>query len=126
MPATALAYLLAGWAIPALLGPGYVAAVLPARVLLLSIPFIAASYPIVSRLQAEGRAGATTVMFIVGAIAGIGGIIVLTPRMGVLGACLAATLREPLILATGIVMLRRSGGREAHPTGADPGAVPDD
>jgi O-antigen/teichoic acid export membrane protein len=89
------------------LGPHYVDAVVPIQVLAMSIPFIAVGAPVSAALVAIDRPGASTAMIGAGFVVAVGGMILLTPRYGAVGAAWAGMLREPVIAAIGLLCLAK-------------------
>lgn len=112
VPAVAVAWNAVPWAISHLLGASFHDSIVPIRILLLSLPFVAIGSPIMGALNAIGHPMRASTMIIVGFAVSVGGTLLLAPHFGAAGAASAAMMREPAIVLVGFVMLALS--RQPH------------
>jgi O-antigen/teichoic acid export membrane protein len=110
LPGAILAFLLLPLLIPALLGAGFTQAVLPARILVWSIPLAAIEAPLLAILIARGRAPATTLVYAVTLVSSIAAHVLLDPHFGAVGGAWASLIREPITLWVLIAVFRADGG----------------
>jgi O-antigen/teichoic acid export membrane protein len=109
LPLTWVIFAIVPQLIESLLGPAYVGASTPTRILLWSVPLSALTAPLLAVLTALGRGGDTTKVFVTAFAVSMTMHATLDPWLGATGAAIASFSRDPAALAVAILLVYRAG-----------------
>jgi O-antigen/teichoic acid export membrane protein len=109
MPAAVIVTIYAAPLISLVLGPQYLGATTPTRILVWFLPLAALEAPILAALAATGHAGQTTKVFAAAFVTAIVAHCSLDWWAGATGGAVASLVRDPVALVVAVILARQAG-----------------